>query len=51
MQALKKWLFKEEETQAVPCIFCNENYNAVEPLHYKDDKFYAITDINPASAR
>lgn len=49
MRALKKWLFKAE-VDRVNCIFCRIAKNPQETIHYEDEKYFVITDINKASA-
>ena len=50
MRVLKKWMFGPEKIDQSQCIFCNKTFSNVEPIHYEDEKYFVITDINQASS-
>ena len=50
MRVIKKWL-SPPLIDKQNCIFCNFDFKNEEPIHYEDEKYYVITDIQQASAQ
>ena len=48
---IKNWALNIEVPANIEeCIFCNKKFSNKEPIHYEDEKYFVITDINQASS-